>query len=30
MVRHTVRIIARGEPRPSEELRTFAAWLGLA
>jgi transcriptional regulator with XRE-family HTH domain len=29
LVRDTVHVIARGEPRPSEELRTFAAWLGL-
>ncbi len=29
MVRDTVRAIARAEPRPSEELRSFAAWLGI-
>jgi transcriptional regulator with XRE-family HTH domain len=30
MVRETVQAIAHAEPRPSEELRSFAAWLGLA
>jgi transcriptional regulator with XRE-family HTH domain len=30
LVRDTVHIIARAEPRPSEELRSFAAWLGIA
>lgn len=30
MVRDTVHIIASAEPRPSEELRSFAAWLGLS
>jgi hypothetical protein len=29
MVRETVQEIAHAEPRPSEELRSFAAWLGL-
>ena len=29
MVRETVQAIAHAEPRPSEELRSFAAWLGL-
>jgi hypothetical protein len=29
MVRDTVHVIAGSEPRPSAELRTFAAWLGL-
>ena len=29
MVRDTVRAIAHAEPRPSEELRSFAAWLGI-
>jgi transcriptional regulator with XRE-family HTH domain len=29
MVRDTVYVIARNEPRPSEDLRSFAAWLGL-
>jgi hypothetical protein len=24
-----VQAIAHAEPRPSEELRSFAAWLGL-
>jgi hypothetical protein len=24
-----VRAIAHAEPRPSEELRSFAAWLGI-
>jgi transcriptional regulator with XRE-family HTH domain len=30
MVRDTVQVIAESEPRPSDELRTFAAWLGIA
>lgn len=29
MVRDTVHVIAKNEPRPNEELRSFAAWLGL-
>ncbi len=29
MVRDTVHVIASSEPRPSAELRSFAAWLGL-
>jgi len=29
MVRDAVRAIAHAEPRPSEELRSFAAWLGI-
>jgi transcriptional regulator with XRE-family HTH domain len=29
MVRETVRAIAHAEPRPSEELRSFSAWLGI-
>jgi hypothetical protein len=29
MVRDTVHVIARNERRPSEELRSFTAWLGL-
>jgi transcriptional regulator with XRE-family HTH domain len=29
MVRETVRAIAHAEPRPSEDLRSFAAWLGI-
>jgi transcriptional regulator with XRE-family HTH domain len=29
MVREAVRAIAHAEPRPSEELRSFAAWLGI-
>jgi transcriptional regulator with XRE-family HTH domain len=29
MVREVVRAIAHAEPRPSEELRSFAAWLGI-
>jgi transcriptional regulator with XRE-family HTH domain len=29
MVRDTVHVIARAEPRPSEDLRSFAAWLGI-
>jgi hypothetical protein len=29
LVRDTVHVIARAEPRPSEELRSFATWLGL-
>ena len=29
MVRDTVRAIAHAEPRPSEELRSFASWLGI-
>jgi hypothetical protein len=29
MVRDAVRAIAHAEPRPSEELRSFAAWLGV-
>jgi transcriptional regulator with XRE-family HTH domain len=29
MVRETVRAIAHAEPRPSEDLRQFAAWLGI-
>ncbi len=29
MVRETVRAIAHAEPRPSEELRSFAVWLGI-
>jgi hypothetical protein len=29
LVRDTVYVIARAEPRPSEELRSLAAWLGL-
>ena len=28
LVRDTVHVIARTEPRPTEELRSFAAWLG--
>jgi hypothetical protein len=30
MVRDTIYVIARAEPRPSEELRSFAAWLGVS
>jgi transcriptional regulator with XRE-family HTH domain len=30
MVRETVQVIAQAEPRPTEELRSFAAWLGIA
>ena len=30
MVRDTVHVIASNEPRPSSELRSFAAWLGLS
>jgi transcriptional regulator with XRE-family HTH domain len=29
MVRDTVQAIAHAEPRPSEELRSFATWLGI-
>ncbi len=29
MVRDTVQAIAHAEPRPSEELRSFATWLGV-
>ena len=29
MVREAVRAIAHAEPRPTEELRSFAAWLGI-
>jgi len=29
MVRDTLQAIAHAEPRPSEELRSFAAWLGI-
>jgi transcriptional regulator with XRE-family HTH domain len=29
MVREAVRAIAHAEPRPNEELRSFAAWLGI-
>jgi transcriptional regulator with XRE-family HTH domain len=29
MVRETVRAIAHAEPRPNEDLRSFAAWLGI-
>jgi hypothetical protein len=29
MVRDTIHVIARNEPRPNEELRSFAAWLGV-
>lgn len=29
MVRDTVRAIAHAEPRPSDDLRSFAAWLGI-
>jgi hypothetical protein len=29
MVRDTVHVIARAEPRPTAELRSFAAWLGV-
>ncbi len=29
MVRETVRVIAHTETRPSEDLRSFAAWLGI-
>jgi len=29
MVRDTVQAIAHAEPRPSEDLRSFAAWLGI-
>ena len=29
MVRDTVHVIARNEPRPGEELRSFTAWLGV-
>jgi transcriptional regulator with XRE-family HTH domain len=29
MVREAVLAIAHAEPRPSEELRSFAAWLGI-
>jgi len=29
MVRETVRAIAHAETRPTEELRSFAAWLGI-
>ncbi len=29
MVRDTVRAIAHAEPRPNEELRSFASWLGI-
>jgi transcriptional regulator with XRE-family HTH domain len=29
MVRDAVRAIAHAEPRPSEALRSFAAWLGI-
>jgi len=28
-VRDSVHVIARNEPRPSRELRSFAAWLGI-
>jgi hypothetical protein len=30
LVRDAVQVIARGEPRPNEDLRSFAAWLGVA
>jgi hypothetical protein len=29
MARETVLAIAHAEPRPNEELRSFAAWLGI-
>jgi transcriptional regulator with XRE-family HTH domain len=29
MVRETVQVIAQAEPRPSEDLRWFATWLGI-
>jgi len=29
MVRETVRAIAHAEPRPSNDLRSFASWLGI-
>jgi transcriptional regulator with XRE-family HTH domain len=29
MVRDTVHVIARAEPRPNEDLRSFASWLGI-
>jgi len=29
MVRDTIQAIAHAEPRPNEELRSFAAWLGI-
>jgi hypothetical protein len=29
MVRETGRAIAHAEPRPSQDLRQFAAWLGI-
>src|SRR5580692_179398 len=29
MVREAVQAIAHAEPRPSEELRSFASWLGI-
>jgi hypothetical protein len=29
MVRETVRAIAHAEPRPNDDLRSFAAWLGI-
>ncbi len=29
IVRDTVHVIARAEPRPNEDLRSFAAWLGI-
>jgi transcriptional regulator with XRE-family HTH domain len=29
MVRETIRAIAHAEPRPNEELRSFATWLGI-
>lgn len=29
MVRDTVRAIAHAEPRPNDDLRSFAAWLGI-
>jgi hypothetical protein len=29
MVRETIRAIAHAEPRPNEDLRSFATWLGI-
>jgi hypothetical protein len=29
MVRDAVQAIAHAEPRPNEDLRAFAAWLGI-
>ena len=29
LVRDTVQAIAHAEPRPNEDLRAFAAWLGI-